>query len=379
MPNILKSAWALLREGSRDDAQVALAVAALTLVSGWGLLVAFAYGCFARDAQGCGFLCHAAGGGLAVLSGTGAFFAGGVLGLLFGAPRWGDGGAAAPSAAREGDTSGSAPAQTGSATVRPNTSLERVADWLTTIIVGLGLVHLKDLEGRVTDMGMWLTNAITLHADGKNGTPGVVLALSFGVAGFLLVYLWSLRFLPSELEGAYAAIKRLKQQTEDLSKKIERFKTDPIYAMSPEDQAAMRTRLADNGTDEETIAEALKRYVAATRWIDDPMKDFGSTESDGFRLSVTLKDLQPGIWMFTAIVESASFAEQDKVTFLLHNSFIPNACVDGTRTDRGFVYEGQTNGAFCLGAVVPRPGQPAVRLSLDMRDLPGVPDTFRNG
>ena len=370
MTDLLKSAWALLREGSRDDAQVALAVAAIALVSGAGLIFTFAYGITARESAACGFFCHVSGGGLAVLAAAGAFSAGGVLGLLFGAPRWGDAGA------QPAQPAGAAAAAPSS--VRPNTSLEKVADWLTTIIVGLGLVHLKDLEGRVTNMGVWLTNAITLQTKGVNGTPGVVLALSFGVAGFLLVYLWSLRFLPSEIEGAYAAIKKLRQQTENLTQKIEKFKTDPLFTVPPEAQNAIGEKLKSLGVEDAIVADVVKRYSDATRWIDEPMRDFGPVQSEGYKLDVALVDLQAGIWIFTASIETTGGSAQDKAVFLLHNSFSPNAVAEGTRGDRGWSYENQTNGAFCLGAIVVRPGKPSVCLSLDMRMLPGATVAFRD-
>jgi len=376
MRELLKSAWALLREGNRDDAQVALAVSAIALCTGVGLIFTFFFGLTARLSVNCGLFCHISGGGLAVLAAAGAFSAGGVLGLLFGAPRWGDG--SAPAAQADGAPGGTAAVQSTPSNVRPNTSLEKVADWLTTIIVGLGLVHLKDLEGRLTDMGIWLTNAITLEARGLNGTPGVVLALSFSVAGFLMVYLWSLRFLPSEIEGAYAAIKRLKQQKENLTKTLEKFRTDPLFNVTPEVQAAITASLKAGGVDDATVGDVVKRYTEATRWIDEPMKEFGPAELEGYKLSVVLKDLQPGIWMFTATLDNADLPPEDKALFLLHNSYSPNVCIEGARTKPGFKYESQTNGAFWLGAIVVRPGKSALRLSLDLRTLPGATDAFKD-
>lgn len=372
MKTMLKSAWALLREGSRDDAQVALAVSALALASSIGLTFTFLWGLTARDAATCGVVCHLSGGGLAVLAAAGAFSAGGVLGLLFGAPRWGESGGA-PAAA------GAAQPSAAAAGVRPNTSLERVSDWLTTIIVGLGLVHLKSMKEEVSEMGIWLTNAITLQSGGTNGTPGVVLALAFSVAGFLLVYLWSLRFLPSELQGAYAALKKLEAQKEDLSKKIEKFKTDSLFPVSEQARKEIADALNQLGVDEATVAEVVKRYSGATRWIDEPMKDFGPPEADGYALTVELQDVQPGIWSFKARLTSAAASPEDRAVWLLHNSFGPTVWAESQRGDQGLCYENHTNGAFCLGAVVLRNGKPPLRLSLDMRTLPGVSDAFKEG
>jgi hypothetical protein len=389
MKVLLNAAWALLRQGGRDDAQVALAVSAIALLSGAGLVIALLFGIMARSAEGCGIFCHLSGGGLAILAATGAFAAGGVLGLLFGAPRWGDTAAAQPIGAgvAPGTTlAREAGAGTRAISVRPNTSLEKVADWLTTIIVGLGLVHLRDLRTEVTEMGVWLTNAITLQTAGKNGTPGVVLALTFSVAGFLLVYLWSLRFLPSELEGVYATILKLERtnqvlesEKEGLAKTVEKFRTEPRFALSESAQTALRKQLIDLGADDATADEVVKRYTAATRWIDDPMKDFGPAESEGYKLAVTLKDLQAGIWLFTVTLQSASTLSEERAICLLHNSWGERPFAQAPRADGGFAYEDQTTGAFCVGALVLRPGKPALRLSLDMRTLPGVTEEFKNG
>jgi hypothetical protein len=430
MRELLNSAWAVLKAGSRDDAQVALVISIIGTLTGSGVILAFLFGIAARfGAPGhCGLSCRLAGGGVALFAAAAAFAAGSVLGLLFGAPRWAEGNAqvqpqmAAPAppvaptpaprvteelapGASDGAparNSGPAvkstapqappPAATGSqpgpiSGLRPNTSLEKVADWLTTIIVGLGLVHLKDLGERIADLGVWLTNAMTLDPHGVNGTPGVVIALAFAIAGFLLVYLWSVRFLPAELDSAYLKAVALKQesvalikQKTELANQIDKFKTDPLFAVSPTSQDEMGKALRDLQVDEATVNEIVRRYKAATAWVDEPMRDFGPKSAEGYELDITVDELRPGLWSFTATVTCPSQGGGETAVWLLHNSYGPTVWVKSELEGRKFTYQNQTSGAFCLGALVLRQERTsALRLSLDMRNVPGVTEDFKQG
>jgi hypothetical protein len=71
-----------------------------------------------------------------------------------------------------------------------NTNLEQISDWLTKIIVGVGLVELKQLPVRASDFAKYLTQAF--------GTPTGVpdafvfcVVVYFAVYGFLVGYLWA--------------------------------------------------------------------------------------------------------------------------------------------------------------------------------------------
>ncbi len=67
--------------------------------------------------------------GTAVAIGASAYFAGGLVGFLFGIPRTGQ----VPASSKR------------SAPYQANTNLEQVSDWLTKIIVGIGLVQVGHL------------------------------------------------------------------------------------------------------------------------------------------------------------------------------------------------------------------------------------------
>ena len=103
---------------------------------------------------------------------------GGVLGFLFGVPRY------RAHAKIDGD-------------YVPNTNLEQVSDWLTKIIIGATLVELDELARGI--------GALSSTIGGEIGTPGSavvaasILVFSF-VGGFMWSYLWTSVRLMKELE-----------------------------------------------------------------------------------------------------------------------------------------------------------------------------------
>lgn len=121
-----------------------------------------------------------------LLVAAGAFLAGGLIGFLFGIPR---------SVA----TDGSADA-TGLGRYRSNTNLEQISDWLTKILVGLGLVEIR----AVVDQGTQLIDFLAPALGDNASSPGFAFAvlLLFSVSGFLIVYLATRVYLPRAFADA---------------------------------------------------------------------------------------------------------------------------------------------------------------------------------
>jgi len=80
-----------------------------------------------------------------LLVGAASISVGSLLGFLFGMPR----AMVAPSTSEETDAA--APM-----TYRPSTNLEQVSDWLTKILIGVGLVELRQIGGRSPRWDVWL-------------------------------------------------------------------------------------------------------------------------------------------------------------------------------------------------------------------------------
>jgi hypothetical protein len=123
---------------------------------------------------------------------TAAFLAGGVIGFLFGVPH---------------TVQSSAPS-TGGTHYLGNTNLEQVSDWLTKIIVGVGLVQIGRAVPALSKLAAVLK--APLGGQPSSGTFGLALVISYFLLGFLHLYLWSRALAAREF-----AIYDAKQQQND--------------------------------------------------------------------------------------------------------------------------------------------------------------------
>jgi len=119
--------------------------------------------------------------GTAVAIAGAAGLVGGVIGFLFGIPR---------------TVLGSA-APTPETQYQGNTNLEQVSDWLTKILVGVGLVQIGRALPALTKLADNLK--APLGGQASSAAFGLALVISYAVLGFMFLYLWSREILPREL------------------------------------------------------------------------------------------------------------------------------------------------------------------------------------
>jgi len=145
---------------------------------------------------------HSGGAGVTVfLLFVAAMAVGAALGFLFGLPR-----------ARVADLTGdggeiSAAATKASTYYLTNSNLIKVSDWLTTIVIGLGLVNIGKVVPALRDLGHALHEPLggTAYA----GAVGISVLVVGLIAGFVLDYLWTSIRMRELLEEA----ERQNQQT----------------------------------------------------------------------------------------------------------------------------------------------------------------------
>ena len=151
-----------------------------------------------------------------------AFFAGFLVGLLFGIPMRSSGpafdGLLGPNAnAERGEPVGESPDQAagksgerGSVTqqaaarerrlaiaYRPNTNLEQISDWLTKLLVGAGLVQLGAIKTGLVDFQLSIERAFaTDRAPAAVGAFAVGVLLFYLITGFIFGYVWARTVLP---------------------------------------------------------------------------------------------------------------------------------------------------------------------------------------
>jgi hypothetical protein len=134
-----------------------------------------------------------------ILAAGAALFLGFLLGFIFCIPRTAKptGAAAASSSSDPKDAADSSPHSTAVAfsAVETNTNLVDISDWLTKILVGVGLVELNKIPSALSGLADFLApglrecDSITCVGSSKSFAIGIVIFF-FG-AGFLIGYLWT--------------------------------------------------------------------------------------------------------------------------------------------------------------------------------------------
>jgi hypothetical protein len=137
---------------------------------------------------------------------AGAFLlAGFVLGFVFGIPRTpgdsGDSSSKQPTGGSQGGASRTAGRN--NAGVSPNSNLVEVSDWLTKIIVGVGLVELNKIPVRVRGLTTYIANGLrdcdTATCAQSSEALALGIVIFFSAAGFLIGYLWARLYLQKAL------------------------------------------------------------------------------------------------------------------------------------------------------------------------------------
>jgi len=112
--------------------------------------------------------------------------AGSLIGIVFGVPRSGNTDAVYPPGGRQ-------------AALHPNTNMEQISDWLTKLLVGAGLVELKDLSRNLDLAAQYIAPALASEAM-KTGpaltSVAAALIVYFCVEGFIAGYLVARVFFP---------------------------------------------------------------------------------------------------------------------------------------------------------------------------------------
>jgi hypothetical protein len=130
--------------------------------------------------------------------------AGTILGFLFAIPRVITE-VNSPTLPPAGVTPESAPTAAFSAAVRQNrlaanTNLEQVSDWLTKIIVGVGLIELSEIPGLTTRLAVTMSPSFGSQPLGTSVATGVIVLFTTG--GFLIGYVTTRAFLPHILDSS---------------------------------------------------------------------------------------------------------------------------------------------------------------------------------
>lgn len=204
-----------------------------------------------------------------------------LLGFLFGIPR------SLPSDATVTTTAavqpdGASMAGTGdksllSGTPAPmeiNSNLVEVSDWLTKIIVGVGLIELKSLPAAARSMTGFIAPSLAIDTDTARAIVGAIM-LFFSVHGFLTGYLLTRIYLSIIIKRADNLVKN-ESVLLDSGKEIDVSELSRLQQKSLEDmqEAVTQILLADGGNrDRASIAsladQPSRQSAVEILWLDD--------------------------------------------------------------------------------------------------------------
>ena len=144
-----------------------------------------------------------------------------------------------------------------------NTNLEQISDWLTKIIVGFGLIQLREIPGYVGRL-------LRRLAPSFGGDSGFVLSIVVGysICGFLLGYLLTRLYLAAALERADSSLRKIDQAVERIGAAAAAGTRDPAsdpVSLAEESAAREVGRLAltaDSQALRNQVADLAREYEA---------------------------------------------------------------------------------------------------------------------
>ncbi len=168
--------------------------------------------------------------GLGILVAGASLIAGFLLGFVFAIPRDGNETAGTKAAAVSGGSKDE-PSKGKANRVRPNSNLVEISDWLTKIIVGVGLVELKSLPHKLGALSYYL--GLGLQPAKCDGQPcgtgfimsgqgaGLAIIVFYSAIGFLIGYVWTRLYFARDLEEQIYRLEEDKAKLEQEKKGLE--------------------------------------------------------------------------------------------------------------------------------------------------------------
>ncbi|UQV43758.1 response regulator [Janthinobacterium lividum] len=155
-----------------------------------------------------------------------------------------------------------------------NSNLVEVSDWLTKIIVGVGLIELKSLPGSARSMAAFIAPSLATDMGTAMAVVGGIM-LFFSVHGFLIGYLLTRIYLSIMIKRADSLVKNESVRLES-GKEIDVTELSRLQQKSLEDMQEAVTQLLlahplDGGVAVTALAgiPAEKKPVSLVLWLDD--------------------------------------------------------------------------------------------------------------
>jgi len=217
--------------------------------------------CFLYSLQAASLAQFVSIAGTALVVAGAALLAGGLLGFLFGIPKKLQQDTLSAANTRP-DTNGQDAAR--SVAYQGNTNLEQISDWLTKILVGVGLTQLASIPAALQNYASYTAAGLGNFASGQ--VFAIALLIYFLICGFLITYLWTRWYLAGTFRQADQAaienrISEVERQVENNAKALgiiqrqlnpSRDDSQPIT----QDQLNVAVKLASEAVTEQIYQQA---------------------------------------------------------------------------------------------------------------------------
>jgi hypothetical protein len=302
---------------------------------------------------------------------AGAFFsAGGFIGFLFGIPKL-----------LQNTSLSDDYIKANKPLLVQNDNLVQVSDWLTKIIVGVGLTQLSVMPTKIYNLGDSLGSSFSASlgpSDPTGRNSAIAIILYFSIIGFFATYLWTRLFfgrllleneaeLRDNLEAAIVQTKQVQQQLKSV---------EEGNKLKEEDIKAVISTFSPSAHD---MRQSLDGILKEADTPDDPQKGHwgGRAEVNGRRVSATVRATTLDIDLFNVIIEVISTDPLNplngEVIMHLHPSF-PRNIITVPVQDGMAKLELVAYGAFTVGLECDA-GQ--TLLELDLSNVPDAPPEFK--
>ncbi len=293
--------------------------------------------------------------GIFILIGGASFGIGGLSGFLFGVPK-----ILNPEGSHADKRK----------IISQNDNLVQISDWLTKIIVGVGLTQLNNIPGYLSRLGIYFSGILK---DNTVGSPIIIsIILYFLILGFLSVYLWTrIHFI-----GMVKKVEdNLEEKLEEQEQKVK------AIAEAVNDTQQKMTDIGGGKRITENL-EALRANInkMAGSDSDDPQKGKwgGLSETNERKVSAKVESSDiPTLYKVTLEVISThpNYPLTGFVKFHLHPSFNNSEPLIAVTDGKATLVLNTVYGAFTAGIEA---DEGATQLEIDLAELPGIPEEFKD-
>ena len=276
-----------------------------------------------------------------------------------------------------------------------NDNLVQISDWVTKIIVGVGLTQFYQISTSLMNLGEYLSPIFNSGNDGDKTAKiiAIVIVLYFLVLGFLCAYLWTRLYFSKMLAKSQSDVKQIQEELDNKKEELEykqkeldekRLELSEKEKELKESQENLETKSNEVDGLSTSFRNAIdeikaKPNITNNEINNDPNKGkFGGLAICNDRtIKPTVKETSFDSELFTISLEVFSSNSQNpltgKVIFHLHPTFIDPIkeveVINGIAKLSEIAYAAFTVGVEC--------DEGKTKLEVDLALLPDAPQLFK--